>query len=368
MASYSSGIIYGYNKDHPPSATEPQYSLIKRGNGYTIESSKSKTPCNPVFRWVVGRGVINEIVFSPDCKHLAVVSQDGHLRIFDYEKQELVGLMRSYFGGLICACWSPDGKYIVTGGEDDLVTVWSFTEQKVIARGEGHKSWINVVSFDPYTTHTDIKGLDESEEEELSKSGHGLRRRTATLRDHGNDDPDQVISYRFGSAGDDTNLHLWDLGEDILRPQKSRTRSIRTSTINQNHNDISQPTWTYANNTTKLPKPDGVLANESQTSSLGRHSSFSKFSSKHQNAVSNYSPVENDDLALGTQICPRMDNVPKLEPLVAKKISQDRLCALSFREDCIVTATFDGYINVWARPEHMVSQFQSNDVKNYGVL
>lgn len=24
---------------------------------------------------------------------------------------------------LLCVCWSPDGKYIVAGGEDDLVTV-----------------------------------------------------------------------------------------------------------------------------------------------------------------------------------------------------------------------------------------------------
>jgi WD40 repeat protein len=37
---------------------------------------------------------------------------------------EMVGQARSYFGGLLCVCWSPDGKYIVAGGEDDLVTVY----------------------------------------------------------------------------------------------------------------------------------------------------------------------------------------------------------------------------------------------------
>ena len=37
---------------------------------------------------------------------------------------ELVASARSYFGGLLCVCWSPDGKYIVLGGEDDLVTVY----------------------------------------------------------------------------------------------------------------------------------------------------------------------------------------------------------------------------------------------------
>uniref|UniRef100_A0A673MND9 Uncharacterized protein n=1 Tax=Sinocyclocheilus rhinocerous TaxID=307959 RepID=A0A673MND9_9TELE len=42
---------------------------------------------------------------------------------------ELQGVMKSYFGGLLCVSWSPDGKYLATGGEDDLVTVWSFIPQ-----------------------------------------------------------------------------------------------------------------------------------------------------------------------------------------------------------------------------------------------
>lgn len=33
---------------------------------------------------IIGEGAINEFEFSPDHKHLAVVSQDGFLRIFNY--------------------------------------------------------------------------------------------------------------------------------------------------------------------------------------------------------------------------------------------------------------------------------------------
>ena len=35
-----------------------------------------------------------------------------------------------------------DGKYILTGGEDDLVQVWSMGDRKVVAWGEGHNSWV----------------------------------------------------------------------------------------------------------------------------------------------------------------------------------------------------------------------------------
>lgn len=61
------------------------------------------------------------------------------LRVLHWDTMELVGSARSYFGeiknwfddqfqswpgGLLCVCWSPDGKYLVCGGEDDLVTVY----------------------------------------------------------------------------------------------------------------------------------------------------------------------------------------------------------------------------------------------------
>lgn len=39
---------------------------------------------------------------------------------------------------------SMDGKYILTGGEDDLVQVWSMENRKVVAWGEGHNSWVSV--------------------------------------------------------------------------------------------------------------------------------------------------------------------------------------------------------------------------------
>lgn len=41
---------------------------------------------------------------------------------------------------------SMDGKYILTGGEDDLVQVWSMEDRKVVAWGEGHNSWVSFLS------------------------------------------------------------------------------------------------------------------------------------------------------------------------------------------------------------------------------
>ena len=43
---------------------------------------------NPVASWKLSNQRINAFAFSPDNRHLAVVSEDGTLRIIDYLKEE----------------------------------------------------------------------------------------------------------------------------------------------------------------------------------------------------------------------------------------------------------------------------------------
>jgi catabolite repression protein CreC len=43
---------------------------------------------NPVSAWKLSNQRINTFAFSPDRRHLAVVSEDGSLRVVDYLKEE----------------------------------------------------------------------------------------------------------------------------------------------------------------------------------------------------------------------------------------------------------------------------------------
>ena len=82
LVSHASGHLYLYNVDTTCGTTAPHYQMAKHGPGYTVWNCKSKTPRNPITRWSIGEGAINEFDFSPCGQHLAVVSQDGFLRIF----------------------------------------------------------------------------------------------------------------------------------------------------------------------------------------------------------------------------------------------------------------------------------------------
>ncbi|EDW98597.2 WD repeat-containing protein 20 [Drosophila yakuba] len=249
LAAHASGHLYLYNEELPCAATAPSYQPFKLGDGYTILTSKSKTTRNPLFKWVFSTDncCVNEFCFSPCGSHLAVVSQDGFLRVFHYDTMELLGIARSYFGGFLCVCWSPDGKYIVVGGEDDLVTVWSLHERRVVARGQGHRSWVSVVAFDPYTTsYTNWDGGDFSDDEnQMNEYSHSREARfsgdstanggfegfdrnstpvhaarngphSASFRSDASS-AEKLMSYRLGSVSQDTQICLWDITEDVLR-------------------------------------------------------------------------------------------------------------------------------------------------------
>ncbi|XP_014249942.1 WD repeat-containing protein 20 [Cimex lectularius] len=339
LVSHSSGQLYLYNEELPCGTSPPHYQVFKQGESFTVHTCKTKSTRNPLYRWVIGNeGVsINEFAFSPCGTYLAVVSQDGFLRVFYYDTMELVGSARSYFGGFLCVCWSPDCKYIVVGGEDDLVTVWSFHERRVVARGQGHHSWVSVVAFDPYTSA--IGNISEWNE-------------------NSNSETKVDTCYRLGSVGQDTQLCLWDITDDVLRQKPAnRTRSsVISGSVSSSLNNTHKTSNAIFNKEKETSEPITSFTQRlgigfDRKDNVGHKRSLSKGASIHISNNFSDDPMK----LIGTNSCPRFDECPLMEPLVCKKIAHERLTALVFREDCFVAACQDGYVYTWARPGKMVS-------------
>lgn len=218
ISGHGSSLLNGVNHSFGGGSSSSSNSSISNSSN-NVSSSVTSNVSNGGMN--LG-SQINEFAFSPCGHFLAVVSQDGHLRVFNFDTMELTGTACSYFGGLLCVSWSPDGKYIAVGGEDDLVTVYSVAEKRVVLRGQGHKSWVSVVAFDKYNlSYGDLPdGLDFSgSDEESSPSSptltynsslvakkppqsnnsggtggsHGARRRTLTSS---SDSEPKVTCYR----------------------------------------------------------------------------------------------------------------------------------------------------------------------------
>lgn len=113
------------------------------------------TKHNPHQRWVVCKDPVLALKYGPPTVSdtvglLAVAAGDGALRLFDTATGLPTLTFTSYFGGVRCIDWSTDGKYLVVGGEDDNVVMWSLTERRQIARCMGHSSWVSSVLFLPW--------------------------------------------------------------------------------------------------------------------------------------------------------------------------------------------------------------------------
>ncbi|XP_067943656.1 WD repeat-containing protein 20-like [Watersipora subatra] len=403
LVSHASGSLYIYSQDSQCPPVAPSYQVFKQGESHTIYTCKTKTTRNPMFKWMIGDGAIYQFEFSPCKQYLAIVSQDGFLRVFDFHRMDMVGYMKSYFGGLHCVSWSPDGKYIATGGEDDLITVYSFHENRVICRGRGHRSWATSIAFDPYTSSggtadsKDYTSDDESLGRTPLSSKCSLRDSTRSstssrlsIRLDGDGNTIPLTTYRIGSVSQDTNICLWDITSDVLNSHitKNRTSSyiaknsaleINTSVAtpappltslgNSRSNSIhpvNSGTSTSAPNlSSALPSPQPSIGNGTKVKrnfTLG-HRDKNSVRAVTTAAQTMRHKLDLQNRLLGTQYCPRLNEVALLEPLTCKKLSHNMLTSIHFFKDYLVISSQDGVISCFARPHKQLFEpsSQSHD-------
>ncbi|KIX96167.1 uncharacterized protein Z520_07945 [Fonsecaea multimorphosa CBS 102226] len=287
LAAHMDGtlVVYDKEKEDAPFVSEElvdEAISIEDEDLSTLVISKSvnssNQKANPVACWRISNQNITDFAFSPDNRHLAVVGDDGYLRIIDYPQERLTDIYSSYYGGFTCVCWSPDGKYVLTGGQDDLVTIWSLPERQIIARCPGHDSWVTAVAFDPWR-------CDER-------------------------------TYRFGSVGDDCKLLLWDFSVGMLRRPKGATARTRGSISAQSISLLRQRTESTS------------IVNRIRSDS-NRTGSFVQPDTVDESEFLNHA-VE-----------PRA-RTAQLPPVMSKKIDDHPLSGLAFEQDCIITTCHEG--------------------------
>ena len=278
LAAHYSGYLYVYDDQMACGNATPTYQVLLDGPGFSVQSCSAKNVRNPLYRWSFdGGGAIHEFAFSPCARYLAIVFANGLLRIYNYHRMELISVMHSYFGGLRCVAWSPDGKYVATGGEDDLITVWSFDERRLVCRGAGHQAWINSIAFDPYTTTFSDNSTNSQEDKD-----NELHQKTRSVQPTGEANDVVTTLYRLGSVGDDTFFCLWELTEDIL---KQRSSQVWTASSTSDKNvTLSNGDLPDGANNAVLKSSSSTAWNASQTTTLSL-----KLSALH---VSEHQPKE----------------------------------------------------------------------------
>lgn len=104
LAAHMDGSLIVYDKEKEDIAFTPEDETPSNGGSDAGDATNGSTPgismlirksvhsknqkMNPVAAWKLSNQRIHSFAFSPDNRHLAVVSEDGTLRIIDYLKEE----------------------------------------------------------------------------------------------------------------------------------------------------------------------------------------------------------------------------------------------------------------------------------------
>lgn len=106
LAAHMDGSLIVYDKEKEDAAFNPNEEMASSSSvmasatdkriNYTHQIAVHKSvysrnqKANPVALWKVSNQRTNAFAFSPDNRHLAVVSEDGTLRIIDYLRERYV--------------------------------------------------------------------------------------------------------------------------------------------------------------------------------------------------------------------------------------------------------------------------------------
>lgn len=202
-------------------------------NGYHSDSKESKNHMinfktakgsgsnqqNPVAHYKFSKRPITCIRKHPTFANILIISADDEfLRSFDILNEQLIDIVPSYYGGTLTAEFSADGRYLFTGGEDDMVSIYEFNSTssgllhsnnkllKLVARLQGAKSWIKSI--------------------EIVQSNP------------------KILSYTIGTAGDDGYIRFYEFQPRSLRKVKKHVNhdgvvSYLGSPKNQTHGALS---------------------------------------------------------------------------------------------------------------------------------
>jgi WD40 repeat protein/DNA-binding winged helix-turn-helix (wHTH) protein len=90
---------------------------------------------------------VHRAVFSPDGRLLVSCGEDGKVIVWDFARRQKIATLLDHTGWVNALAFSPDGKWFVTGGYDHNVIVWNATTFKMVTVLTEHDGIIGGLAF-----------------------------------------------------------------------------------------------------------------------------------------------------------------------------------------------------------------------------
>nr|MDZ7999000.1 AAA-like domain-containing protein [Aulosira sp. DedVER01a] len=162
------------------------------------------------------------MAFSPDGKTIATASSNNMVKLWNLNGQELQSL-KVHSSPVYSVAFSPDGKIIATASDDKTVKLWNFKGQELQTL-KGHSSLVMSIAFSP-----DGKTIATASDDKTVKLWNLNRQELQTLKGHSS----RVYGVAFNpdgktiaTASDDGTVKLWNLNGQELQTLKGHKSSV----------------------------------------------------------------------------------------------------------------------------------------------
>jgi WD40 repeat protein len=209
-------------------AFSPQGDLLAAGTSTGSEIRFWHTANGLPLQTVQVSSWVRSVAFSPDGKTLVSGSEDQTMRLWDISSGQGLMTLQGHTDGVRSAAFSPDGKTLASGSSDQTVRLWEVSSGQGLMTLQGHTEGITSVALSPDGKTLASGSWDRTVRLWEVSSGQGLM----TLQGYTN----RVESVAFSpdgktlaSGNEDQTVRLWEVSSGQgLMTLHGHTRVVRS--------------------------------------------------------------------------------------------------------------------------------------------